>query len=378
MADKRPITTPAALAELTNSDSLIAGASAVLSEQGSSPATPSSGYGIVYAKTDGKLYFKNDAGSETDLTAAGGGGTNPVIREYTANDTWTKPTASNFWGALVVCIGAGGGGGSGRRGPTGVIRSGGGAGGGGAFVQRFMRAATLTSPTYSITIGAGGNGGAAQTTDNTSGNAGTNGGQTSFGSLVIADKGNAGQGGGSSSGTAGAGGQASLCTPARGPYAIGGTQGGTGSTNGSTTQAGFEAITNGTGGPQGGSGGSGLTSGNTAVNGVAGTGVRNANTLINGGTQGTTAGSRDGGNGTNNAAVYLLMDINNATTNGVGTCGGSGAGGNAAGTVAGGNAGTSGNCVGGSGGGGSTNGANSGAGAAGGNGLCFVIEYYGS
>jgi hypothetical protein len=378
MANKRPITTTGNLQEHPDADQLIAGQGNILAEQASSLGTPSSGYGVIYAKTDGKVYFKNDGGTEYDLTTAGGGGTNPVIREYTANDTWTKPTASNFWGALVICIGAGGGGGSGRRGPTGVIRSGGGAGGGGAFVQRFMRAATLTSPTYSITIGAGGNGGAAQTTDNTSGNAGTNGGQTSFGSLVIADKGNAGQGGGSSSGTAGAGGQASLCTPARGPYAIGGTQGGTGSTNGSTTQAGFEAITNGTGGPQGGSGGSGLTSGNTAVNGVAGTGVRNANTLINGGTQGTTAGSRDGGNGTNNAAVYLLMDINNATTNGVGTCGGSGAGGNAAGTVAGGNAGTSGNCVGGSGGGGSTNGANSGAGAAGGNGLCFVIEYYGS
>jgi hypothetical protein len=45
------------------------------------------------------------------VVAGGGGGTDPVIREYTANDTWTKPTAANFWGALVVCFGAGGGGG---------------------------------------------------------------------------------------------------------------------------------------------------------------------------------------------------------------------------------------------------------------------------
>lgn len=82
MADKRPITTQGNLAELPNTDALIAGQSVVLAEQASSPSTPSSGYGIVYAKTDGKVYFKNDAGTETDLTAAGGGGTNPVIRQH--------------------------------------------------------------------------------------------------------------------------------------------------------------------------------------------------------------------------------------------------------------------------------------------------------
>ena len=152
MADKRPITTPSALAELPNTDSLIAGASAVLSEQGSSPATPASGYGIVYAKTDGKLYFKNDAGTETDLTATGGG-TNPVIREYTANDTWTKPTAANFWGVMVLCVGAGGGGGGGRRGAASSIRCGGSGGSGAAIVYRVIPAATLTLSSYAITIG---------------------------------------------------------------------------------------------------------------------------------------------------------------------------------------------------------------------------------
>lgn len=40
----------------------------------SAPGTPSSGYGYTYAKTDGKLYFKNDGGTEYDLTATGGGG----------------------------------------------------------------------------------------------------------------------------------------------------------------------------------------------------------------------------------------------------------------------------------------------------------------
>ena len=38
------------------------------------PDTPASGKGAVYEKTDGKLYFKNDGGTEYDLTDTGGGG----------------------------------------------------------------------------------------------------------------------------------------------------------------------------------------------------------------------------------------------------------------------------------------------------------------
>ncbi len=37
------------------------------------PGTPTSGYGYVYAKTDGKIYYKNDGGTEYDLTVSGGG-----------------------------------------------------------------------------------------------------------------------------------------------------------------------------------------------------------------------------------------------------------------------------------------------------------------
>lgn len=39
------------------------------------PSTPASGKVAVYAKSDGKLYIKDDTGTETDLTDAGGGGT---------------------------------------------------------------------------------------------------------------------------------------------------------------------------------------------------------------------------------------------------------------------------------------------------------------
>ena len=39
--------------------------------ESAAPATPGTGLGFLYEKTDNKLYFKNDAGTETELTAAG-------------------------------------------------------------------------------------------------------------------------------------------------------------------------------------------------------------------------------------------------------------------------------------------------------------------
>jgi len=40
----------------------------------SAPSTPSSGYGAIYVKSDNKLYFKNDGGTEYDVTAGAEGG----------------------------------------------------------------------------------------------------------------------------------------------------------------------------------------------------------------------------------------------------------------------------------------------------------------
>jgi len=68
MANKRPITTPEVLREHPDTDTLICGQGLVLAEQASSLSTPSSGYGVLYVKTDGLLYFKNDAGTETLLS----------------------------------------------------------------------------------------------------------------------------------------------------------------------------------------------------------------------------------------------------------------------------------------------------------------------
>lgn len=45
------------------------------------PATPSAGQAVIYVKTDGKIYLKDDAGTETDLTASGGAA--PTYSAYT-------------------------------------------------------------------------------------------------------------------------------------------------------------------------------------------------------------------------------------------------------------------------------------------------------
>lgn len=41
--------------------------------ESAAPSTPGAGLGFIYEKTDGILYFKNDGGTETDLTAGAGG-----------------------------------------------------------------------------------------------------------------------------------------------------------------------------------------------------------------------------------------------------------------------------------------------------------------
>jgi hypothetical protein len=68
MAERRAITMPSSLTEHVNTDAMLCGQGLVLKEQASSLATPSSGYAVMYCKTDGHLYFKNDAGTETQLT----------------------------------------------------------------------------------------------------------------------------------------------------------------------------------------------------------------------------------------------------------------------------------------------------------------------
>jgi len=281
-----------------------------------------------------------------------------IVTEFTANGTWTKP--NNIKWAEVVCVGAGGGGGGGMRGAAATNRFGGGGGGGGAIVHRLLNAIELAS-TVTVTIGTAGTGGAGQTVDSTNGNNGVAGGDTSFGSQVIAKGGSAGGGGTSLTGAAGAGGLSSTSTPVNGPYALAGGAGGTGQTTvtapGATGLSGIAAC------PAGG-GGMGINSSNTSGSGSCpGGGVYNNGSLV--------AGPASGVSATSNAAVTLFQSLSISSTNGLGT---GGAGGIPTSTVAATNGGSYG--AGGGGGYGQLNGTISGKGGDGAGGLCLVLEIY--
>lgn len=135
------------------------------------------------------------------------------FQEFTASGTWTKPATAQF--VLIEMWGAGGGGGSGRRAPH--LAGAGSGGGGGSYLTKGFKASDLSS-TVAITVGLGGTGGAAVTVDNTNGNAGANGGDTSFGSYAQAFGGQGGTGGTGTSALQGGRGAGTLSAGASGGY----------------------------------------------------------------------------------------------------------------------------------------------------------------
>jgi hypothetical protein len=137
----------------------------------------------------------------TGTVESGAGGTySKVVRILTSSGTWTKPTGLTH--LEVVCIGGGGGGASGAKRASGVVSRGGGGGGAGSIAWYTLLASEL-SATENYTIGAGGAGGASQSTNTSANIAGSAGGDSFFGSFVLAKGGNgannAGSGGGASS-----------------------------------------------------------------------------------------------------------------------------------------------------------------------------------
>jgi len=143
---------------------------------------------------DGWSVYHKAYGFEVFYTSGswlGGAGSEVQTFSTAGGDTWTKPARGTM--AFIQCWGAGGSGG--RAGAN----DGAGGGGGGSYVERLMPLSALSS-TESVTVGAGG---PAATVNETNGTAG---GDTSFGSWVIAYGGGAGFGNTSNQGGGGGGG----------------------------------------------------------------------------------------------------------------------------------------------------------------------------
>ena len=285
------------------------------------------------------------------------GETSVTLREYIANNTYTKP--AGLKAAFVFGGGAGGGGGSGARLAAGTNRFGGGGGGGGAVVWR-MLTATEIAASVAITIGVGGPGASGVVANDTNGTAGTAGTDTSFGALMVAKGGSAGGGGSTAAGSSGTGGQASACTPASGPYALTGGNGNTGATtaaaNGSNGMTGASASASG-------AGGGGISNGNTSSTATyTGGAITNNGVSVSGGTFGQ--------DGTSNAARSMFFHPSLIGSYGLG----SGGGGGRPDDVDGGNGGDY--VAGGGGGSGVLNGTVSGAGGRGGHGFLMILEFY--
>jgi len=280
-----------------------------------------------------------------------------VLREYTADDTWSKPSSTFFQGVWVLVAGGAGSGASGSVGATN--KTGGTGGSGGALVRRWVPAASLAG-TESVTIGAGG---ATATLS-----AGNNGADTSFGTHAIAKGGIGGIYNGSATQPGPAGGDVLACTPVASGMADSGAPGGQAGRTTANTLAGGDGMTAFAG--AGGGGGGGYTTGGGATGGRGG-GTYQGGTLTQGGVGGTA-----GNNGTDGVSDINLNPFGElvASTIGFGTAGGGGGGSGAAGAT-GGNGGNGGRAAAGGGGGAGT--VTAGTGGSGGNGFCIIYEVYG-
>jgi hypothetical protein len=348
----------------------------------SAPPTPSSGYGTLYA-SGSSLFFKNSSGTNYNLSIVG----SSSYALYTSSGTYTYNTGSGIQYIKVVCVGGGGGGGSGRTVSSAAgSRNGGGGGAGGNVNIGFFYSTSLTTGSYTVTVGGFGAGGPRQTSINLNGSAGQAGLNSTFaaGSVVLV-RGVGGPGGAGGNATnvanAIAGGTNVLQTTATVPnpyppfYYCG--------VNGGDTGAGIAnpAESNGfqTRWLAGGGSGGAINSLNTTIPGGSGSAIYNYNTLIQSGSPG--AGGNPGQNGAPVIDIATLLFFSGSSLNTgiqVGTGGHGGSGGIHSPASSGGDGGSGSRAAGGGGGGGCNGvvGLSSGAGGPGGDGFVIIFEYY--
>jgi hypothetical protein len=102
---------------------------------------------------------------------------------FDTSTTYSMPAAAKV--IVVECVGAGGGAGSGRRIGTAATAGGGSGGNGGPITRQVLTGAEVSGGSnVTVTIGAGGQGGASRSTDGDGAN-GTSGGQSRFGPLYF-------------------------------------------------------------------------------------------------------------------------------------------------------------------------------------------------
>ena len=313
----------------------------------------------VSAGTNGYVLTADSSAAAGVAWAASGGGISSAdIQEFTSTgtSTWTKPAGAKL--VYVLMFGGGGGGGSGRRRATAssaTAAAGGAGGGSGGRTELWIPAVSLGS-TETVTVGAGGTGGAAETVDDDNGQTGQAGNNSSFGSWGLARGAGASSGGTTVTvaGGSGGGALAEAATSSSNYLAIGG--------DGNTAAGG----TGGRGGyrPGGGGGGGGMTASSVLARsggtGGAGASLFSTSTSNTGG-GGTAGAAGNGGNGSNATSYFV---------------GGDGGGGGASSSTTAGAGGNGGYPGGGGGGGGVGHGVNSGKGGDGGNGYVRVVTFF--